>query len=202
MIELLFDEYLYYTITAILILLIVFISLKLKKSVNSSKKEEVIICGPSNTGKTQFFYQLISNKPQLSVASMIINSQLNVEIKKSKNSEDSKSIVKVSDIPGIGYFKTNIIASIPSSKIIVLFIDSSDKKSIVEAAEYAYDIINDDMFDESVNLLIACNKMDSKFAKSKNIIESELGTEIDSRKQIKQKNNLEDQLQLGKLFVS
>lgn len=50
-------------------------------------------------------------------------------------------------------------------------------------------------------LIVVCNKQDLKFSKNLKIIESELVSEIESRKQIKQKNNLDDQSQLGKLFV-
>lgn len=70
------------------------------------------------------------------------------------------------------------------------------------AAEYIYDILNSDQFNESVPILIACNKQDNKFAKSRKIVENELGGEIENIKNIKQKNNLdEDAGQIGSLFV-
>ena len=51
-------------------------------------------------------------------------------------------------------------------------------------------------------MLIACNKQDSKYPKSKKIIELELNNEIENIKNIKQKNNLdEDAAQIGTLFV-
>lgn len=86
--------------------------------------------------------------------------------------------------------------------MILVFVDSSDSKSIQDATDYLYDIINNDNFDENSKLVIVCSKTDSKFSKSKNIIESELSKEIDSRKLMKQKNNLEESNdQNGKLFV-
>lgn len=86
--------------------------------------------------------------------------------------------------------------------MILVFVDSSDSKSIQDATDYLYDIINNDNFDENSQLVIVCSKTDSKFSKSKNIIESELSKEIDSRKLMKQKNNLEESNdQNGKLFV-
>jgi signal recognition particle receptor subunit beta len=53
-----------------------------------------------------------------------------------------------------------------------------------------------------VPIVIACNKQDLKFAKSKKIIESELKTEVENIKTIKQKNNIDDTAQLGTLSVS
>lgn len=77
------------------------------------------------------------------------------------------------------------------------------RHNVTLAAEYIYDILNSDQFSENVPILIACNKQDTKFPKSKKIVEMELNGEIENIKNIKQKNNLdEDAAQIGSLFVS
>ena len=135
---------------------------------------------------------------------MNINEVKNVEIKKNTEEDEKSSYVfqRVLDVPGIGYFKSKILNGLAQAKVIVAFLDSSDKKSVNEVSEYLYDIINSDSFNDDVELIIACNKSDAKFARAKNAIESDLNSVIDNQKLIKQKNNLEDQAeQMGKLFV-
>lgn len=73
---------------------------------------------------------------------------------------------------------------------------------MVLGAEYLYEILNNDQFNEDVPIVIACNKQDTKFPKSKKIVEMELNNEVENIKNIKQKNNLEeDASQIGSLFV-
>ena len=104
------------------------------------------------------------------------------------------------DIPGIGYYKNKLLENISTCKLCVLFVDSGDKKCLTEVAEFVYDIVNDENFEEESELIIACNKSDNQFSKGKVIIESELNNEVDAKKQIKQKNNLDDQIKTGKIF--
>ncbi len=106
----------------------------------------------------------------------------------------------VMDLPGIGFFKSNIIDTLPNSILIITFLDSTDKQSISQAGEYLYDILNNENFDDSVPIIISCSKQDQKFPKSKKLVESDLANEIENIKNIKQKNNLEDSSQLGPLF--
>ena len=104
------------------------------------------------------------------------------------------------DYPRTGYYQEMIINKIIQTKIILLFIDSSDKNSIVQSAKYIYDILNSDKFDLDTNLVICCNKQDNNFPKTKKIIEDELNKEIENLKIIKQKNNLEDSVNMGYIF--
>jgi signal recognition particle receptor subunit beta len=105
------------------------------------------------------------------------------------------------DIPGQGFYKTKFLNMLDSAKCIVVFLDSSDKQSLAFAADYIYEVLNSQNYDETVPIIIACNKQDLKFAKSKKIVESELKAEVDSIKNIKQKNNIEDTNQIGTLSV-
>ena len=104
------------------------------------------------------------------------------------------------DIPGQGFYKAKILSMLDSAKCIVVFLDSSDKQSLAFAAEYIYEILNSQNYDETVPIVIACNKQDLKFAKSKKIVESELKSEVDNIKNIKQRNNIEDS-NIGTLSV-
>lgn len=105
------------------------------------------------------------------------------------------------DVPGQGYFKNELIENLPNSQIVIVLVDSTDRQSISASAEFIYDILNSDRYDEaSTPLIVTCSKQDLKFAKSKKIIEAELTNEVENIKSIKQKNNLEESTQLGTLY--
>ena len=161
-----------------------------------TKKNNIMIIGPSGSGKTTFFYFLLGHKNIQTVVSMQINKVQNFasQLLSNINTYD------ITDIPGTGYFKEKIIDLLPTSVITLLFIDSTQKNSIVQAAEYLYDILNSDKYNEDINLCICCNKQDGGFPKSKKMIENELNKEIDNLIKIKQNNNLEEKEQFGTLF--
>ena len=161
-----------------------------------AKKNTLMIIGPSGSGKTTFFYHLIGQKNIQTVISMQINK---VENFTSKLLSDINTY-DIIDIPGTGYFKEKIIEFLPFSIAISVFIDSTQKNSIIQAAEYLYDILNSDKYSEDINLFICCNKQDGGFPKSKKMIENELNKEIENLIKIKQKNNLEEKEQIGTLF--
>ena len=160
------------------------------------KKNSIMIIGPSGSGKTTFFYYLLGYKDTETVASMQINKIENysTELLSSNSSYD------IIDVPGTGYYKEKIIELLPHTIIILVFIDSTQKNSIIQTAEYLYDILNSDKYKEDINIYISCNKQDSGFPKSKKMIENELAKEIENLIKIKQKNNLEDKEQIGILF--
>jgi len=160
------------------------------------KKNSIMIIGPSGSGKTTFFYHLLGHKDIQTVVSMQINKVDNYsnELLSNINSYD------IIDVPGTGYFKDKIMELLPNTVILLLFIDSTQRNSIVQAAEYLYDILNSDKFTDEINIFICCNKQDAGFPKSKKMIENELKKEIENLIKIKQKNNLEDKEQIGTLF--
>ena len=157
-------------------------------------RNTIMIIGPSQSGKTTFFYYLIGNENQKTIMSMKPNELNDMKISFLNNKYD------IIDYPGTGYYQEMIINKIIQTKIILLFIDSSDKNSIVQSAKYIYDILNSDKFDLDTNLVICCNKQDNNFPKTKKIIEDELNKEIENLKIIKQKNNLEDSVNMGYIF--
>ena len=157
-------------------------------------RNTIMIIGPSQSGKTTFFYYLIGNENQKTIMSMQPNELNDMKTPFLNNKYD------IIDYPGTGYYQEMIINKIIQTKIILLFIDSSDKNSIVQSAKYIYDILNSDKFDLDTNLVICCNKQDNNFPKTKKIIEDELNKEIENLKIIKQKNNLEDSVNMGYIF--
>ena len=164
----------------------------------SKKRNTIMIIGPSLSGKTTFFYYLLGQKNSKTVISMQINKVENYSselISKFNN-------YTLMDIPGTGYFKDRIIDFLDDTLILLLFIDSSEKNSIVQAAEYLYDILNSDKLNDNLKIFICCNKQDTWFHKSKKMVENELSKEIENLIKIKQKNNLEDKEQIGTLFQS
>lgn len=175
------------------IVLIILYKLFVNKG-NKVKKNSLMIIGPSLSGKTTFFYYLLGNKTASTVVSMQINKTENF---KSSIFTDSYDII---DVPGTGYYKDKIIDMLPSVLILLLFVDSTDKNSINQSAEYLYDLLNSDKYSEELNILICCNKQDCGFPKSKKMIENELSKELENLIKIKQKNNLEDKEQIGTLF--
>ena len=163
---------------------------------NSKKRNNIMIIGPSLSGKTSFFYHLLGKKNAKTVVSMQINKVENYPCELISNVNK----YTLMDIPGTGYYKDKILDFLPDALILLLFIDSTEKNSIVQAAEYLYDILNSDKLDDDLKLIICCNKQDTGFPKSKKMIENELSKEIENLIKIKQKNNLEDKEQIGILF--
>ena len=161
-----------------------------------AKKNALMIMGPSGSGKTTFFYHLIGQKNIQTVISMQINKVQNFA---SKVLSDINTY-DIIDIPGTGYFKEKIMEFLPFSIVVLVFIDSTQKNSIIQAAEYLYDLLNSDKYSEDIHLFICCNKQDGGFPKSKKMIENELNKEIENLIKIKQKNNLEEKEQIGTLF--
>ena len=176
--------------TLLIFLLYKFIFNKNKKI----SKNSILIIGPSESGKTTFFYYLIENPNIKTIMSMQINELKDHQIKFLQNKHT------IIDVPGTGYYKDFIMNKLNETKLLLLFINSTDKNSIVQSSEYLYDILNSDKINDEINIIICCNKQDENFPKSKKMIENELNKEIENLIKIKQKNNLEEKEQFGTLF--
>ena len=179
-----------------IVLILIFRCLFSKSS--SKKRNTIMIIGPSLSGKTTFFYYLLGQKNSKTVVSMQINKVENYSCELISNI----NTYNIMDIPGTGYFKDKILDYLNDTLILLLFIDSTEKNSIVQAAEYLYDILNSDKLNDDLKIFICCNKQDAGFPKSKKMIENELSKELENLIKIKQKNNLEDKEQIGTLFQS
>ena len=179
-----------------IILILIFRCLFSKSS--SKKRNTIMIIGPSLSGKTTFFYHLLGQKNSKTVVSMQINKVENYPCELISNINN----YNIMDIPGTGYFKDKILDYLNDTLILLLFIDSTEKNSIIQAAEYLYDILNSDKLNDDLKIFICCNKQDAGFPKSKKMIENELSKELENLIKIQQKNNLEDKEQIGTLFQS
>ena len=164
------------------------------RSKKQIKTNSIVIIGPSQSEKTSFFYYLLGKEKTETVVSMQMNEVDNFKSKFLKSSYD------LIDIPGQGYFKESILENIQEAKMILLFVDSTERSSIVTAGEYLYDILNSDKFNVNVPFVIVCNKQDMNLPKNKKMIENNLATELENIKQIKQKNQLDDNAQVGVMF--
>ena len=91
---------------------------------------------------------------------------------------DNKPPFKLTEMPGLGFYRSQMMELLPSIQVLILMVDSSDKKSFPEAASYLYDVINAEHFNETLKVIIACNKNDLPLARSVQIVESELAQEM------------------------
>lgn len=173
---------------------VIFIIYKYFFGEKTKQKNSIVIIGPSQSGKTSFFYYLLGKEKTETVVSMQINEVSNYQASAFKGKHN------YIDIPGQGYFKETILEKIQEALLIILFVDSTEKNSTVTAAEYLYDILNSDKFDPEIPIVIACNKQDLNLPKNKKMIENNLATELENLKKIKQKNHLEEQAEVGALF--
>ena len=108
-----------------------------------------MIIGPSLSGKTSFFYHLLGKKNAKTVVSMQINKVENYPCELISNVNK----YTLMDIPGTGYYKDKILDFLNDALILLLFIDSTEKNSIIQAAEYLYDILNSDKLDDDLKLI-------------------------------------------------
>ena len=138
------------------------------------KKNALFIIGPSLSGKTSFFYHLVGKNNADTLMSMQIN-----EIKNFKSGYFKRQY-DIIDIPGTGYYRNYIIDNLERAVLVLLFIDSTNKSSVVQSTEYLYDILNSDKCNEEKQILICCNKQDANFPKAKKVIEVELVKEMDN----------------------
>ena len=152
-------------IISTIILFLIFRCLFSKGS--SKKRNTIMIIGPSLSGKTTFFYHLLGQKNSKTVISMQINRVENYSCELISNINS----YTIMDIPGTGYFKDKILDYINEALILLLFIDSTEKNSIIQAAEYLYDILNSDKLNDDLKIFICCNKQDAGFPKSKKMID-------------------------------
>ena len=87
---------------------------------NSKKRNNIMIIGPSLSGKTSFFYHLLGKKNAKTVVSMQINKVENYPCELISNVNK----YTLMDIPGTGYYKDKILDFLNDALILLLFIDS------------------------------------------------------------------------------
>ncbi|XP_022657550.1 signal recognition particle receptor subunit beta-like [Varroa jacobsoni] len=156
-------------VTVIVVVATVFILVR-----GSSKaRNNVLICGISNAGKTVLYAQLCSGKPIQTYVSIKEN-QGSCEVAGGKR-------VRVVDIPGNERQRVNIFDNYKTTaRGIVFVVDSiSFMKELKDVAEYAYIVLSDpDTCHRRLRVLFACNKHDEAMAKSSQVIKTNLEKEL------------------------
>jgi len=163
----------YITFAVIGFTILIFILLFLLR--RGSKRRAILICGPSDSGKTILFSQLVYGKQIDTYTSM----QENIGI--IDLSETRKKPVDVLDLPGHERLRTKCLDKHKSSALgIVYVLDASTiTKGIRDATEFLFKILSDPtIHGNKTSILIVCNKQDLTLAKGASVIERELTKEI------------------------
>lgn len=99
------------------------------KSSKRGKKNFLLICGPTNSGKTGLFYHLLTRQARMTVSSTEANQSngpMEVKIPSNQGEALTKKI-NVIDIPGHYHFKEKLNQSLDDSRAVILVIDSKEK---------------------------------------------------------------------------
>lgn len=144
----------------------------------------VLIVGPCNAGKTALFYKLFAGDLKETVSSVAENSTRNNKMTVKFDAQLSMTCV---DIPGHFNFRYRIEELLDQgAKAVVLVVDSKDKTKMAEAAEILYDALNNlTVLEHKPPILIACNKTDLQFSKTKIQIKQELEKEIEEIRKVR-----------------
>jgi small GTP-binding protein len=117
------------------------------------KRDKILILGASGAGKTFLMYKLASKNEQMTVTSSEVN------FASVKIGEDNSEEIKLVDVPGHFNFRLKLKTFLPSTKKVILLVDSKAKDKLSQAADILYDVIGDiDLAMALVPILIACNK--------------------------------------------
>jgi signal recognition particle receptor subunit beta len=141
----------------------------LTKGAASKKKKRpnlLLLCGPTNSGKTALFYHLLTKEIRTTVTSIEINetpqgAPMAVKIPQTatQSEEATSKKLTVVDIPGHYHFKDRLNDTLDEAKAIIVVVDSKEKEKFGEAAEILYEILNNlTVLSERVPIVVACNK--------------------------------------------
>lgn len=166
------------------------------------KKRTVLICGPSDSGKTLLFSQLVHGKQVETYTSM----QENIGIL--DLSEARKKPVDVLDLPGHERLRLRCLEQHKTSALGIVYVldAASITKGIRDATEFLFKILSDPTIHSSKTpVLIVCNKQDMTLAKGSSVIERELAKEIGLLRETQSRTlqgtdgNVADHVFLGKV---
>ena len=144
----------------------------------------VLIVGPCNAGKTALFYKLFAGDLKETVSSVAENSTRN---NKMPLKFDEQLAMTCVDIPGHFNFRYRIEELLDQgAKAVVLVVDSKDRNKMAEAAEILYDTLNNlTVLEHKPPILVACNKTDLQFSKTKVQVRQELEKEIEEIRKVR-----------------
>jgi len=176
----------------ILSLLILFLWRKTKTA-----RTDVLLLGPSDSGKTYLFSQLLFSEDKETLTSISVNTGI-------YNGEHGQ--LNFVDIPGNERLRSKFLDQYKYlAKGVVYVIDSVTlQKDIRDVADYLYTILADNAL-SSTPILLLCNKQDETMAKGSLVIQSLLEKELNlirttrsSRLQSVDNSTSRDDVYLGK----
>jgi len=136
----------------------------------------VLLVGLCDAGKTVLFSQLVHKQEAKTYTSIKENVG-------SYYPANKKSALSVVDIPGHERLRLQFFVQFKmTARAIIFVIDSATlQKEIKDVAEFLYTILCDNAITQNTPpVLIACNKQDNTFAKSKKVIQSQLEKEMNT----------------------
>jgi len=96
------------------------------KSKKKKRANLLVVCGPTNAGKTALFYHLLTKEVRTTVTSIDLNETSQLMEVKIPHEEASKKIHTV-DIPGHYHFKDKLNETLDEAKAIIVVVDSKEK---------------------------------------------------------------------------
>jgi signal recognition particle receptor subunit beta len=105
------------------------------KSTKRGKKNYLLICGPTNSGKTGLFYHLVTKQVRMTVSSTEENQSnglMEVKIPGTTGGEAVTKKMNIIDIPGHYHFKEKLNQTLDDAKAIILMVDSKEKQDLSE----------------------------------------------------------------------
>uniref|UniRef100_K3WI65 Signal recognition particle receptor subunit beta n=1 Tax=Globisporangium ultimum (strain ATCC 200006 / CBS 805.95 / DAOM BR144) TaxID=431595 RepID=K3WI65_GLOUD len=150
----------------------------LNVSWSGKKHKTVLILGPRNAGKTQFFHAIRDGEIVETVSSMKeLSASFPVHPK--YNAAKFDADLNVVDFPGHERLRSRVSDFYPIAGCIVFVVDASDSPMLRKAAEYLYDIFsNAKINDLSLPIMIMCNKSEVSGAMSPQAIREALEKEL------------------------
>ena len=151
----------------------------------SSKASDslVLICGAVGSGKTRLFHRLLMGKdyvPSLTVSSSVASQGKYVS---SDEKEGKSRSIDLMDYPGHARLRNGLLnrAMLSQSRLkrILFIVDSST--SLTESADFFYDILlsaQNKLLNKNVEILVCCNKVDTKLAKNYKRIQLQMKAEL------------------------
>jgi len=99
------------------------------KSKKKKRPNLLVLCGPTNSGKTALFYHLLTKEVRTTVTSIELNETSNgpMEVKIPQDTEGAVKRLNIVDVPGHYHFKDKLNETIDEAKGIVLVVDSKEK---------------------------------------------------------------------------
>lgn len=205
------------TIGIILFIYFLHLLLRTLEKKKRKRKEVVLLMGPCDSGKTTFLFKLKTGRLCRTVTSMKENKAFVLlrKIGKSEKSQNYKageneevgSIVKtfgkkyvqIVDLPGHPKLFHTIHKYLEITKVILFFLDSSNRQSLKEVARSLYELLTNQVaVRRKVPILIVCNKTDLSNSRPKQVIKEDLEKEIEILKMSKSVAMDEDEEEEGK----